>query len=87
MSSGTSVPAAAAMAICESLILSLIDNNILSEEEIAETLECAANAHHGTADESDDPAFHIAVAKLIRDIGEGRDSVRLLRQGRSRRSA
>ncbi|BDA83581.1 hypothetical protein Sa4125_11230 [Aureimonas sp. SA4125] len=70
------VNGSAALAICESLLLSLNDRNILPEREIVGILKDAATAH------ADDPGtdgladHHRAVAALINAILSGGNSVR-----------
>ncbi len=66
----------AALSICESLVIALVEKGVLSVEEARETLEDAAAAHHGTPPE--DRAAHLiervaaqvdAVAQLPRSGG------------------
>ena len=73
------VPGAAALSICESLLLALNDRNILPEREIVGILKDAALSHSnastvsGNDHQSD---HHDAVAALINGIIDGGNSVR-----------
>lgn len=69
------VPGSAALAICESLLLSLNDHNILPEKEIIGILSDAA-ASHTNAPKGNEDALHAEVAKLINGIIAGGNSVR-----------
>jgi len=69
------IAGAAALSICESLLLALNDRNILPETEIVGLLRDAAAAHE-FAPNSDKEGTHTAVAALINDILAGRNSVR-----------
>lgn len=69
------IQGAAALAICESLLLALNDHKILPEKEIVGILRDAANAHDN-APAGDDDALHAAVADLINGILAGGNSVR-----------
>lgn len=75
MTQPDTVAGAAALAICESLLLALNDHDILPESEIVGVLRDAAAAHEnappGEADE-----LHAAVAALINAIIAGGNSVR-----------
>jgi hypothetical protein len=70
------VPGAAALSICESLLLALNDRNILPEHEIVGILKDAAAAHSNDAGEDGQGAHHTAVAALINGILAGGNSVR-----------
>jgi hypothetical protein len=70
------VAGAAALAICESLLLALNDHNILPEREIVGILKDAAAAHHHMPENDGDAALHAAVAALINGILAGGNSVR-----------
>lgn len=72
------VSGTAALAICESLLLALNDNNVLPESEIIAVLTDAAAAHEQTPEGDEMIALHVAVAKLIRSIVNGGNSVRRL---------
>lgn len=73
---GARVTAAAALSICESLMLALNDRNILLEHEIVGVLRDAAAAHSNHPDATEDSAFHVEVASLINRIIRGGNSVR-----------
>ena len=73
---GARVTAAAALSICESLMLALNDHDILPEHEIVGVLRDAAAAHSNHPDAAKDAAFHDAVATLINRIISGGNSVR-----------
>lgn len=70
------VPGAAALSICESLLLALNDRNILPEHEIVGILKDAAAAHANNASTDSLPGHHAAVAALINGILAGGNSVR-----------
>jgi hypothetical protein len=69
------IAGAAALSICESLLLALNDRNVLPEKEIVGILKDAAAAHEFAADGVDAP-MHAAVAALINGILAGGNSVR-----------
>ncbi|ABN75721.1 hypothetical protein EBL87_13235 [Cereibacter sphaeroides] len=60
----------AALAICEALLLSLLDRKILPEAEILGILEDAAAAHTAHPDDGD-AELHRAAARLIAGIRIG----------------
>ena len=70
------VSGAAALAICESLLLSLGDRKILPEKEIIGVLEDAIAAHRNAAPDDGMTKMHDAVAALIKGIIDGGNSVR-----------
>ncbi|WP_054005328.1 hypothetical protein [Cypionkella psychrotolerans] len=70
------VAAAAALAICESLLLALNDHKILPEREILGVLRDAAAAHNYDPGDDGQTELHEAVATLIHKIIEGGNSVR-----------
>ena len=70
------VAGAAALSICESLLLALNDRNILPEREIMGILSDAAAGHTGASDRKADAAFHTAVADLINRIIHSGNAVR-----------
>ncbi len=70
------VAGAAALAICESLLLALNDRNILPEREILGILKDAAAAHDQVPQNDPDVELHRAVAALINGILAGGNSVR-----------
>lgn len=73
---GPEVTAAAALAICESLLLALNDRNILPEREILGILRDAAAAHANDPGDDGQTMLHSAVADLINRIIDGGNSVR-----------
>jgi hypothetical protein len=73
---GADVTAAAALAICESLMLALNDRNVLPEREILGVLHDAAAAHANNPGDDGKAAFHQDVADLINRIIDGGNSVR-----------
>ena len=70
------VSGAAALAICESLILCLGDRKILAEREILGILEDAISAHLNAPADDGMTEMHEAVATLIQSIIDGGNSVR-----------
>lgn len=76
MPNHSDVAGAAALAICESLLLALNDRNILPETEIVGILRDAASAHSNDAGEDGQAELHTAVATLINGILAGGNSVR-----------
>lgn len=66
---------AAALAICESLLLALNDRKILPEREIVGILTDAAEAHTNALGLGGDDAMHEAVVALINEIINGGHSV------------
>ena len=70
------VAGAAALAICESLMLALNDRNILPEREIMGVLKDAAMAHETSAAEPNAQPHHAAAAILINRIISSGNSVR-----------
>ena len=70
------VSGAAALAICESLILCLGDRKILAEKEIIGILQDAISAHLNAPADDGMTKMHEAVATLIKSIIDGGNSVR-----------
>lgn len=66
----------AALSICEALMLALNDAKILPEREIVGVLEDAAASHENAGGSELEIAEHKAVAKLIKKIIAGGNSVR-----------
>lgn len=66
----------AALAICESLLLSLTENKLLTIEEARAVLEDAATAHRSAVPPTADDALHDAAAGVIELILTGGNSVR-----------
>jgi hypothetical protein len=76
MPSNNDVSGAAALAICESLLLCLGDLKILPETEIVGVLKDAVTAHESARGTDGNLDMHDAVAKLINGILAGGNSVR-----------
>lgn len=76
MSISNDVSGAAALAICESLLLCLGDRKILPENEIIGILEDAIAAHRNAPTGDGMTKMHEAVAALIKGIIDGGNSVR-----------
>jgi hypothetical protein len=66
----------AALSICEALMLALNDANVLPEREILGVLEDAAATHENASGSDLEIEEHKAVARLIRTIIAGGNSVR-----------
>nr|WP_321524968.1 hypothetical protein [uncultured Cohaesibacter sp.] len=66
----------AALSICESLLLALNDQKILTEAQILGVLEDAAAAHENVAKSAPDPETHRQISDLINKIITGGNSVR-----------
>jgi hypothetical protein len=66
----------AALAICESLLLSLTENKVLGAGEARAILEDAAAAHRNAIPLASDGTNHEAVARVIELILAGGNSVR-----------
>ncbi|WP_209427874.1 hypothetical protein [Pararhodobacter sp. SW119] len=78
MSKPPDVAGTAALAICESLLLSLNDRKVLPEAEIVGILKDAEAAHRNTPDDHPNRELHAAVAMMIRGILDSGNSVRRL---------
>ena len=76
MSVNNDVLGAAALAICESLLLCLGDRKILPENEIIGILHDAIAAHRNSPADDGMTKMHDAVAALIKGIIDGGNSVR-----------
>jgi hypothetical protein len=77
MTTVSNVAGHAALAICESLLLSLSDRQVIDEAEVLGILEDAANAHRNAAPLTrGDGDIHEAAAALIEAIIAGGNSVR-----------
>lgn len=74
--SATDATAAAALAICESLLLALNDRNVLPEREIIGILRDAAATHSNDPGDDGQMELHESVAALINRIIDGGNSVR-----------
>jgi hypothetical protein len=76
MSSVSGAAGHAALAICESMLLSLTENKIIDEAEARAILEDAAGAHRNATSLLADGAAHDEAATLIEAILKGGNSVR-----------
>jgi hypothetical protein len=76
MPTNNDVSGAAALAICESLLLCLGDRKILPENEIIGILDDAIAAHRNAPAGAGMAKMHEAVAALIKGIIDGGNSVR-----------
>jgi hypothetical protein len=76
MSSVSGAAGHAALAICESMLLSLTENKIIDEAEARAILADAAAAHRNSVPLMADGAAHDEAATLIEAILEGGNSVR-----------
>ena len=76
MSSVSGAAGHAALAICESMLLSLTENKIIDETEARAILADAAAAHRNSVPLMADGAAHDEAATLIEAILEGGNSVR-----------
>ena len=70
------VTAAAALSICESILIALNDLKIINDKDVHNVLLDAAATHRDAAPASNDPGMHTAVADLIEKIMNGKNSVR-----------
>lgn len=66
----------AALSICESLLLSLTDLNIIEGGEAVSILEDAAAAHRAAIPVAKNPQAHQAAVDVIDRIIKGKNSVR-----------
>ena len=66
----------AALSICESLLLALNDQKIMTEAQILGVLEDAAAAHKNSIKTAPDHETHLQVSELINEIIDGGNSVR-----------
>jgi hypothetical protein len=76
MITNNDVSGAAALAICESLLLCLGDRKILAEGEVLGIMEDAIAAHRNAPADDGMTKMHEAVAALIKSIIDGGNSVR-----------
>ena len=67
---------AAALSICESLLIALNDLKIINDRETRAVLEDAAAVHRNAIQDSPNPEQHRAVADLIERIMGGGNSLR-----------
>lgn len=68
----------AALSICESLLLALMEREILDRSEVRGLLEDAATTHRNAAMTSEEPEVHRAAAELLETIIFGTSSARPL---------
>ncbi|SFP10417.1 hypothetical protein [uncultured Cohaesibacter sp.] len=66
----------AALSICESLLLALNDQKIMTEAQILGVLEDAAAAHENAIKDASAPETHQQIFELINKIIAGGNSVR-----------
>ena len=78
MSSVSGAAGHAALAICESMLLSLTENKIIDQAEARAILEDAAAAHRNSIPLLADGTAHDEAATLIEAILKGGNSVRHL---------
>jgi len=71
-------PGIAALSICESLLLALIDLKVMRAKETAGVLHDAADAHRNAGGTGDEAAMHLKVAAIIEQIIAGGNSTRYL---------
>ncbi len=76
MKTNPDIAGLAALSICESLLLSLTDLEVMEREEVIAILDDAAAAHLGAKAEARNPQAHQDAADLIDRIIKGRNSVR-----------
>ena len=67
---------AAALSICESLLIALNDLKIIDDKETRAILKDAAESHRNAMPGSANPEEHRAIADLIDRIVDGKNSVR-----------
>ena len=67
---------AAALSICESLLIALNDLKIIDDKQTLAVLQDAAETHRNAADGALNPEEHRAIAALIDHIAAGKNSVR-----------
>lgn len=78
MSENINIQGAAALSICESLLLCLGDRGVITSKDAVAILEDAATAHSKENVPSDEHSHHQKVHDLITAIIEGGNSVRHL---------
>jgi hypothetical protein len=76
MSSISGAAGHAALAICESMLLSLTENKVIDEAEARAILQDAAAAHRNAISLPADGTAHDEAATLIQAILDGGNSVR-----------
>jgi len=70
------ISGAAALSICESMLIALNDHKILNDDQARGILVDAAQTHRDAAPKSTHGHMHLAVAALIEKIMNGENSVR-----------
>jgi len=70
------VSGAAALSICESMLIALNDHKILNDHDARSILVDAAQTHRNAVADSAHGDMHLAVADLIEKIMNGKNSVR-----------
>jgi hypothetical protein len=78
---------AAALSICESLLLCLVDLEILTEADVTGLLDDAAYAHRAQGKSPEGTADDTTTANLIVAIAEGKNAVRRRTPSRRRQDA
>lgn len=58
----------AALGICESLLLALLERNIISQEDVDGLLEDVATTHNGAIAASSEPERHRAVVSIVESL-------------------
>ncbi len=71
-----SASGAAALSICESLLLAMGDLKILSEQDVIGIMKDATAAHRNAAETPEEAEFHAEVATILERIVAGGNSVR-----------
>ncbi|MEQ9345771.1 MAG: hypothetical protein RIG26_04950 [Thalassospira sp.] len=79
MTENFNIQGAAALSICESLLLCLGDLGLIDDKDVVGILEDAANAHGKENNSEDRHAHHQEVHDLIKQIIKGGNSVRHLK--------
>ena len=87
MADNLNATGAAALSICESLLLCLLDLQVLTEAEVAGLLDDAAAAHRAPGKSPDETAHDAATAALIVAIAAGKNAVRRRSQTERQKNA
>ena len=74
MSSREQISGIAALSICESILLCLVDKSVITTAEAQGILEDAASVHVNAAMLNHTPNMHQQVAELITSITAGRST-------------
>ena len=69
--------AGASLSICESLLFTLIDNQQLSQKDVRGLLNDAIKTHRQEAAKNGEANFHENVLKIIEEIRDNKNSVKL----------